>query len=121
MRPNPMSLPKRRAILTSTTRPACGSTHRPPTARRDIGHGRTFEIITLKQRLAWLVDQQWRHEATLRSLDNPDPIPVRWELIARTEVMDHPANIEDGAVGGEWWSVSSADIAGLGARFRARR
>jgi hypothetical protein len=67
------------------------------------------------------VAQQWKAEATLRSLDDPDPIPVRWKLTDQAGVMDHPANIEDRSAGGSWWGVSSADIAGLSARFRATR
>ena len=79
------------------------------------------ELAQVKQRLAGLVAQQWKAEATLRSLDDPDPIPVRWELTDQAGVMDHPANIEDCSAGGSWWGVSSADIAGLAARFRATR
>ena len=37
----------------------------------------TAELAEVKQRPAGLVAQQWTHEATLRSLDDPDPIPVR--------------------------------------------
>jgi hypothetical protein len=41
-------------------------------------------VAKAKDVLAGLVDQQWRTEAILRSLDDPDPIPVRWWTIRPT-------------------------------------
>jgi hypothetical protein len=79
--------------------------------------------------LAGRVQEQWQHEARLRSLDDPDPIPVRWHSptpgSATAAVMDHPTNIQTvnppahppGFAGerGVWWAGSSADIAALAA------
>ncbi|MFC4913003.1 NACHT domain-containing protein [Actinomadura gamaensis] len=79
--------------------------------------------------LAGSVLLQWKQEAALRSLDDPDPIPVGWRLAARTELMDHPANVETPAPGStaaatggmDPWDASSADIPALVARFRRLR
>lgn len=38
----------------------------------------TTEIRRAKDKLAGLVAEQWRAEAAIRALDDPDPIPVRW-------------------------------------------
>ncbi|HEX4811891.1 MAG TPA: NACHT domain-containing protein [Nonomuraea sp.] len=40
--------------------------------------------------LAGLVERQWRAEARHRLLDDPEPIPVRWRLIADETVMSQP-------------------------------
>src|SRR5262245_14529535 len=42
--------------------------------------------------LAGLVSDQWRAESSLRSLDDPDPIPVQWRVTARQELLDQSAN-----------------------------
>ena len=84
----------------------------------------TTEALALaKDMLAGVVAEQWKHEAALRSLDDPDPIPVRWRTPERAAVMDHAANIEAAAPaeGGLWWTASSADIAALVDRFRRTR
>ncbi len=78
-----------------------------------------------KDVLAVAVERQWKDEARLRSLDDPDPIPVCWRTPVRSSaatLMDHPANVESGT-GSESvrWTVSSADIAALGDRFRRTR
>ncbi|WP_433327356.1 NACHT domain-containing protein [Spirillospora sp. CA-294931] len=87
-------------------------------------------LAEAKQVLAELVDQQWKEEARLRSLDDPDPIPVRWRTTEATEVMDHAVNIDPsagpagGSAGGParlWWTASSADIGALADRFRRTR
>ncbi len=76
------------------------------------------DVALAKDILAGLVDEQWRVEANLRSLDDPDPMPVRWRTTRDKKVIDHPANLTpaSGRV-----SVSSSDIAGLTAKFRAMR
>ncbi|MBG0830325.1 NACHT domain-containing protein [Planomonospora sp. ID67723] len=66
--------------------------------------------------LAGLVDQQWRAEARLRSLADPDPIPVRWRLTGDDRLMDHPANLTPDP---SPLTASSGDIAALAGRFRA--
>jgi hypothetical protein len=88
----------------------------------------TETLIRAKDMLAGLVGEQWKNEALLRSLDDPEPIPVRWRTPApnsRTAaVMDHPVNIEPGdapATDQGWWTASSADIDALAERFRHLR
>ena len=58
--------------------------------------------------LAWMVRLQWDEEARLRSLYNPHPIPVRWQLLRN--VSGH---------GTADWEASSGDIPDLATRFRA--
>ncbi|RSN69760.1 hypothetical protein DMH08_07785 [Actinomadura sp. WAC 06369] len=87
-------------------------------------------LAQAKELLAELVDQQWKQEARLRSLDDPDPIPVRWRTPDAAELMDHAVNIDRSAAppGGPedrltrlWWMASSADIGALANRFRRTR
>ncbi|MEU6040581.1 hypothetical protein ABZ801_34790 [Actinomadura sp. NPDC047616] len=87
-------------------------------------------LAQAKQLLAELVDQQWKDEARLRLLDDPDPIPVRWRTPDAAEVMDHAINIDPsaGPAGGRAggpvrlrWAASSADIGALADRFRRTR
>ncbi|WP_212735574.1 NACHT domain-containing protein [Herbidospora galbida] len=86
----------------STARPAVTSAH--------LDHA--------KDVLAGLVEQQWKTEVTLRSLDDPDPIPVRWRQTAIVAVMDQPANLTPGL---RRLTASSADIAALTGKFRSMR
>ncbi|MFL6052248.1 MAG: NACHT domain-containing protein [Actinoallomurus sp.] len=53
----------------------------------------TASVARAKDVLAGLVAQQWRTEALLRSLDDPDPIPVQWRLTRDEQVMNHHANL----------------------------
>jgi hypothetical protein len=46
--------------------------------------------------LAGRVAEQWKAEAAQRSLDDPDPIPVRWRLTTRQGVIDHARAIVTG-------------------------
>ncbi|GAA1024527.1 hypothetical protein Aple_101940 [Acrocarpospora pleiomorpha] len=79
----------------------------------------TSEQVThTKDVLAGLVEQQWKTEATLRSLDDPDPIPVRWHLTPTVRVMDQPANLTPGL---RRLTASSDDIAALTGKFRSMR
>ncbi|GAA4212413.1 NACHT domain-containing protein [Microbispora amethystogenes] len=49
------------------------------------------EIVTAaKTTLTGLVAEQWRTEATIRSLGDPEPIPVSWHLTDDPGLMDHP-------------------------------
>lgn len=68
--------------------------------------------------LAGMVAQQWKVEAAIRSLDDPDPMPVQWRLTEQREVMDHPDNMASGS-----WPLagSSAQITELTEQFRALR
>jgi hypothetical protein len=47
------------------------------------------EVAAATDTLAEVVLAQWRHEARLRGLEDPAPMPVRWRL-ASARVMDHP-------------------------------
>jgi hypothetical protein len=77
----------------------------------------TQDVAKANDVLAGIVDRQWRMEAVLRSLDDPDPIPVQWRL-TRREVMDHPANLTPASL---LLTASSGDIATLAGQFRAMR
>ncbi|HZE00429.1 MAG TPA: NACHT domain-containing protein [Pseudonocardiaceae bacterium] len=53
---------------------------------------RTSQVAQVAQELAAAVREQWRREAEVRSLGDPDPMPVRWRLSDPT-VMDHGERI----------------------------
>lgn len=76
------------------------------------------DVAQAKDILAGLVAEQWRMEANLRSLDDPDPMPVRWRTTRDKKMIDHPANLTPAS---GRLSASSSDIAGLTAKFRAMR
>ncbi|TWP54023.1 hypothetical protein FKR81_00160 [Lentzea tibetensis] len=76
----------------------------------------TQDVAKVNDVLAGIVDQQWRTEAVVRSLDDPDPIPVQWRL-TRREVVDHPANLTPASL----LTASSGDIATLASQFRTMR
>jgi hypothetical protein len=67
--------------------------------------------------LAGLVDQQWRVEATMRSLDDPDPIPVRWHPAGDVRLIDHPVNLTRTGL----LTASSANVPALAVEFRMMR
>ena len=75
-------------------------------------------VAAAKAVLAGLVSQQWRTEAILRSLDDPDPIPVRWRVAGDDWLMDHPANLTAASL---QLTASSDDISALASEFRAMR
>ncbi|MFI1183619.1 FxSxx-COOH system tetratricopeptide repeat protein [Streptomyces sp. NPDC020799] len=74
-----------------------------------------------------MAEAQWKDEAKLRSLSDPDPIPVRWRL--RPSLSDDPTTIAPTAKPAQsaeswvrgWGDVSSGDIEGIAARFRDTR
>ncbi|MBO4275770.1 hypothetical protein [Microbispora triticiradicis] len=47
-------------------------------------------VTAAKTTLTNLVAEQWRTEATIRSLGDPEPIPVSWHLTDDLGLMDHP-------------------------------
>ncbi len=47
-------------------------------------------ITAAKTTLTNLVAEQWRTEATIQSLGDPEPIPVSWHLTDDPGLMDHP-------------------------------
>ena len=75
-------------------------------------------VAAAKAVLAGLVSQQWRTEAVLRSLDDPDPIPVRWRVTDDDRLVDHPANLTPGSL---LLTASSDDITALAGEFRGMR
>ncbi|WP_186356501.1 NACHT domain-containing protein [Streptomonospora sp. PA3] len=67
--------------------------------------------------LAEMVAAQWEQEAELRSLHDPEPMPVRWRLTDRPALMDLPeAALSEEALTLEG---TSNEIAGLSAKYRA--
>ncbi|AQZ65850.1 hypothetical protein BKM31_34225 [[Actinomadura] parvosata subsp. kistnae] len=56
------------------------------------------DIDTAKDILAGLVSEQWREETVLRSLGDPEPMPLPWRSTERRELVDHPGIIAKGAV-----------------------
>ncbi|SDL61876.1 NACHT domain-containing protein [Nonomuraea jiangxiensis] len=76
------------------------------------------QVMSAAGVLARLVAAQWREEAARRSLDDPDPIPVRWQLTA-LPVMDHAASV---AVSGPVvWGGTADRIGELAVQFRGLR
>ena len=76
------------------------------------------DLESAKQILAGLVEEQWRLEASIRSLDDPKPIPVVWQLTERDNLMDHPQHIASGTL---HFSGKSDQIRGLADSFRQLR
>jgi hypothetical protein len=58
----------------------------------------TSDIENAKDILAGLVLEQWSEEAIVRSLSDPEPIPVPWRSTEREELMDPPRLIARGTV-----------------------
>jgi hypothetical protein len=75
-------------------------------------------LAEAKEVLAGLVEQQWRTEAVLRSLDDPDPMPVRWHRTDDERLVDHPDNLTPASL---QLDACSGDIATLTHEFRAMR
>ncbi|MFI9557354.1 NACHT domain-containing protein [Nonomuraea endophytica] len=75
-------------------------------------------LAVAKEVLADLVEQQWRTEARLRSLDDPGPMPVRWRLTGDGRLLDHPDNLTPQAAP---LTVSSDDVPALARRLRGMR
>ncbi|WP_329087366.1 hypothetical protein OG979_28820 [Actinomadura citrea] len=65
--------------------------HRRSLQARTVTVPTTDALEHAKEVLARVVAWQWKREAELRLLDDPDPIPVRWKLTDRPGLMDHPA------------------------------
>jgi hypothetical protein len=75
------------------------------------------DLAGAQEHLAMLLRAQWRTESQLRALDDPDPIPVRWRLTKRDELIDIPEN----RTGDVLTVASSDDLAGLVEDFRRLR
>jgi hypothetical protein len=78
----------------------------------------TASVTQAKDMLAGLVGQQWRTEALLRSLDDPDPIPVQWRITRNDHVMNRSA---DPPAAWAQPSEASDQIAALVSEFRKMR
>ncbi|GAA3592296.1 NACHT domain-containing protein [Nonomuraea rosea] len=76
------------------------------------------DIGTAKDILAGLVRQQWRDETALRSLCDPEPMPLAWRSTERRELADHPEIIAKGKVA---FPGSEVHIADMVRNFRALR
>lgn len=76
------------------------------------------DIDTAKDILAGQVTERWRDETALRSLCDPEPMPVPWRSTERRELADHPEIIAKGTVAFPGFQVYIADMA---RNFRALR
>ncbi|TMR99924.1 NACHT domain-containing protein [Nonomuraea basaltis] len=79
------------------------------------------DIGTAKDILAGLVAQQWRDETVLRSLCDPEPMPLPWRSTERRELADHPEIIAKGTVAFPGLDVHIADMARNFRALRCRR
>lgn len=75
-------------------------------------------VARAKDVLAGLVGQQWRTEALLRSLDDPDPIPVRWRHTHIDQAVNHAG---DSTAASAELSGADDEIAALVSEFRGMR
>ncbi|GAA1284136.1 NACHT domain-containing protein [Planotetraspora silvatica] len=74
------------------------------------------DVETAAQVLAGLVERQWHAEARHRLLDDPEPIPVQWQLTTDQTVMSHSRLIA--AEGEPLFAGRSDDIARMARDFR---
>ncbi|MFD1544198.1 NACHT domain-containing protein [Nonomuraea guangzhouensis] len=79
------------------------------------------DIGKAKDVLAGLVTQQWRDETVLRSLGDPEPMPLAWRSTERRELADHPEIIAKGAVAFPGVDVHMADMVRNFRALRCRR
>jgi hypothetical protein len=75
-------------------------------------------IAEAKAALVDQVHRQWKEEARIRALGDPQPIPVAWQLTGKRALMDHPRLITEGEL---TFSGTADDIRALTARFRGLR
>ncbi|MEU4836504.1 NACHT domain-containing protein [Streptosporangium sp. NPDC023615] len=75
-------------------------------------------IAAAKKALTGLVFQQWRTEAAIRSLDDPEPIPISWHLVDDAGLMDHPRLVGEHLLA---FRGSNDQIPGLAQAFRKLR
>ncbi|TLP57087.1 NACHT domain-containing protein [Microbispora triticiradicis] len=88
------------------------------TSRKPPSAPAQSDVDNAKDVLAGLVAEQWRDETILRSLADPEPIPVPWRSTEHAELMDHPRLIAKDFVS---FPSLSADLAGMAAELRALR
>ncbi|HKN56188.1 MAG TPA: NACHT domain-containing protein [Amycolatopsis sp.] len=85
---------------------------------RDPGPVTADRIAEAKSALAEAVARQWKTEAVIRALDDPDPIPVQWRPTSAEGIMDRPENITRRTM---WITAASDDIEALAEEFRGLR
>ncbi|MGV9387408.1 hypothetical protein ACWDRB_67405 [Nonomuraea sp. NPDC003707] len=85
--------------------------------RRNTAASRPVDVTRAADVLADLVRRQWQNEARHRLLDDPEPIPVRWQLTANEAVMNTPRLISTTTA--FTFAGSSDNIAALARDFRA--
>ncbi|MEQ4722194.1 NACHT domain-containing protein [Nonomuraea sp. B19D2] len=79
------------------------------------------DVATAKDILGGLVTQQWRDETVLRSLCDPEPMPLPWRSAGRRELADRPEIIAKGTVAFPGLDVHIADMARNFRALRSRR
>ncbi|GAA1627014.1 NACHT domain-containing protein [Nonomuraea maheshkhaliensis] len=79
------------------------------------------QISTAKDVLAGLVAQQWRDETALRSLADPEPMPLAWRSTERPELSDRPEIIAGDTVAFSGLNVHIEDMARNFRALRCRR
>ncbi|MET7337403.1 NACHT domain-containing protein [Nonomuraea sp. NPDC005650] len=79
------------------------------------------DVTTAKDVLSGLVTQQWRDETVLRSLCDPEPMPLPWHSTERRELADRPEIIAKGTVAFPGLDVHIADMARNFRALRCRR
>ncbi|WP_283137787.1 NACHT domain-containing protein [Rhizohabitans arisaemae] len=79
------------------------------------------DIATAKDILGGLVTQQWRDETALRSLCDPEPMPLPWRSTRRRELVDHPEIIAKGTVAFPGLGLHIADMVRNFRDLRCRR
>lgn len=75
-------------------------------------------VANAKDALARLISRQWEIEEKLRSLNDPDPIPVQWNVTDNRDVIDHAGNLTSSSL---LLTASSDNIPALVREFRALR
>lgn len=81
----------------------------------------TADIDKAKDMLAGLVSAQWKAETALRSLGDPEPIPVPWRSTENKELMVHPRLIARGALTFPSLNDQISDLADDFRTLRCRR
>ncbi|GII63034.1 hypothetical protein Skr01_31190 [Sphaerisporangium krabiense] len=76
------------------------------------------DVGRAKDTLAGLAAEKWQDETILRSLADPEPIPVPWRSTEHEELMDHPRLIAEGSVS---FPSLTDHIAAMAEDFRALR
>lgn len=78
-------------------------------------------LESAKKTLAGLIEEQWRFEAIIRSLDDPNPIPVKWRLIEHDSLIDRSQNISSGVLAFSGQSDQITEMADAFRQLKRRR